>query len=155
MGRDGDSDEDVAQLQTQLIGLGYRLEDPARLYGPSTAAGVRDFQRDRGLHPDGVCGSVTAQELHRVITLVNSPRGGFLTSEPGEFSASRQFAVVYPEAVDIAALIASAAWRYLAAGDAATTAAVHRRIHSTREGQPVSCDDGRVRSRTATIHAQA
>jgi TniQ len=39
-------------------------------------------------------------------------------SGPGEFSASRLFAAVYPEAVDIAALIASPAWRRLAAGDA-------------------------------------
>jgi hypothetical protein len=39
-------------------------------------------------------------------------------SGPGEFSASRLFAAVYPEAVDIAALVASPAWRLLAAGDA-------------------------------------
>jgi TniQ len=35
----------------------------------------------------------------------------------GEFSASKLFAAVYPEAVDIAALIATPAWRRLAAGD--------------------------------------
>ena len=39
-------------------------------------------------------------------------------SGPGEFSASRLFAAVYPEAVDIGALIASPAWRRLAVGDA-------------------------------------
>lgn len=38
-------------------------------------------------------------------------------SGPGEFSASRLFAALYPEAVDIAALVASPAWRRLAAGD--------------------------------------
>lgn len=37
---------------------------------------------------------------------------------PGEFSASRLFAAVYPEAVNVAALVASPAWRHLAAGDA-------------------------------------
>jgi hypothetical protein len=37
---------------------------------------------------------------------------------PGQFSASRLFAAVYPEAVDIAALIASPGWRRLATGDA-------------------------------------
>jgi TniQ len=39
-------------------------------------------------------------------------------SGPGEFSASRLFAAVYPEAVDVAALVTSPAWRRLAAGDA-------------------------------------
>lgn len=37
---------------------------------------------------------------------------------PGEFSASRLFAAIYPEAIDLAALIAPPAWRHLAAGDA-------------------------------------
>jgi hypothetical protein len=35
----------------------------------------------------------------------------------GNFSASRIFAAVYPEAVNIAVLLASPAWRALAAGD--------------------------------------
>ena len=39
-------------------------------------------------------------------------------SGPGEFSASRLFAAVYPEAVDIGELVASPAWRRLAAGGA-------------------------------------
>jgi hypothetical protein len=39
-------------------------------------------------------------------------------TESGEFSASRLFAAVYPEAVYMAALFASPAWRLLAAGDA-------------------------------------
>lgn len=38
-------------------------------------------------------------------------------SGPGEFSASRLFAAVYPEAVDVGALVASPTWRHLAAGD--------------------------------------
>ncbi|MEP6695977.1 MAG: hypothetical protein ABJA34_03760, partial [Pseudonocardiales bacterium] len=42
------------------------------------------------------------------------PRGRQATA----FSASRLFAVVYPEAVQIAALVASPAWRRLACGDA-------------------------------------
>lgn len=49
---------------------------------------------------------------HRTQTLI--PIG----TEAGEFSASRLFAAVYPEAVDVAALIASPTWRVLAAGDA-------------------------------------
>ena len=38
--------------------------------------------------------------------------------ETGEFSAARLFAALYPEAVDLAQLIASPAWRTLAAGAA-------------------------------------
>ena len=38
-------------------------------------------------------------------------------SEHRKFSASRVFAAVYPEAVDLAALIASPAWRSRAAGN--------------------------------------
>jgi hypothetical protein len=38
-------------------------------------------------------------------------------SGPGGFSASRLFAAVYPDAVDIGALVASPAWRRLASGD--------------------------------------
>jgi hypothetical protein len=48
-------------------------------------------------------------------------RGHYLIpvgSETTVFSASRLFAAIYPEAVDIAALIASPSWRSLAAGGA-------------------------------------
>jgi hypothetical protein len=38
-------------------------------------------------------------------------------SSLGEFSASRLFAAVYPEAVDVAALVSSPPWRLLAAGN--------------------------------------
>jgi len=48
---------------------------------------------------------------HRAHTLI--PIG----AEATEFSASRLFATTYPEAVDVAALIASPTWRLLAAGD--------------------------------------
>ncbi len=41
------------------------------------------------------------------------PRG----AEAAAFSASRLFAAAYPEAVDLAVLIASPAWRHLAGGD--------------------------------------
>jgi TniQ len=46
------------------------------------------------------------------------PHPGELGTRRVQFSASRLFAAVYPEAVDVAALIASPAWRRLAAGDA-------------------------------------
>lgn len=72
----------VAQLQNQLIDLGYPVDDPAGIYGPSTTAGVRDFQHHRGLSPDGLFGSATAQELRHVIDLVNSPPNQHFSARP-------------------------------------------------------------------------
>ena len=40
----GDGDGDVVQLQTQLTGLGTTSQDRAGVYGPSTTAGVQNFQ---------------------------------------------------------------------------------------------------------------
>ena len=53
-------------------------------------------------------------------------------AESSQVSASRMFAATYPEAVALAGLIASAAWRSLAAGDPAGqqqfTAAIGQRL---------------------------
>ena len=67
----GHGKDDWTRLQTQLSGLGYRINDPAGSYGRSTLAAVRDFQRHRGLLIDGVFGPDTAWELRRVIALIN------------------------------------------------------------------------------------
>ena len=65
-------------------------------------------------------------------------------AESSQFSASRIFAAAYPEAVALASLIASPAWRSLAAGDPAQqqqfTAAIGQRLG--RPGyQPSGTDD--------------
>lgn len=64
------------------------------------------------------------------------PRGREATA----FSASRLFAVVYPEAVQLAALVASPAWRRLACGDADDqqrfTAEMGRRLGRPRYHPP-------------------
>jgi N-acetylmuramoyl-L-alanine amidase len=58
--------DDVALLQRRLGQLGF---DPGRvdgIYGPDTSSGVRDFQRNAGLHQiDGVCGHATYSALER------------------------------------------------------------------------------------------
>ncbi len=56
--------------------------------------------------------SATSRWTRRVHALI--PVG----LETAEFSAARLFAALYPDAVDLAELIASPAWRSLAAGDA-------------------------------------
>lgn len=61
----GDTGEDVRRLQEYLRDLGYF--DPnvtaTGYYGEITKEAVRDFQRDRGLSPDGEVGSNTRAEL--------------------------------------------------------------------------------------------
>lgn len=51
--------DDVTDLQTQLIELGYPLSGADGVFGPSTAEGLRSFQREYGLVADGICGPST------------------------------------------------------------------------------------------------
>jgi N-acetylmuramoyl-L-alanine amidase len=66
--RQGQRGEEVRDVQHRLLGAGIRI-DPDELvgtFGPSTEAAVREFQRRRGLPPDGVVGSDTWGELVEV-----------------------------------------------------------------------------------------
>lgn len=58
--------DDVAELQHKLAGLGYNTGRPDGLFGSLTDAAVRQYQRDCGLVPDGVCGPETTRELNRI-----------------------------------------------------------------------------------------
>ena len=65
--------DDVAALQERLLELGF---DAGRLdghFGPRTEAGLRKFQREYGLVPDGACGPATFRALAQ---LRRSVRGG-------------------------------------------------------------------------------
>lgn len=65
--------DDVAELQQRLIEMGF---DPGRgdgVLGASTAAALREFQRNVGLAPDGTCGPATLTALAR---LTRTVRGG-------------------------------------------------------------------------------
>ena len=65
-------------------------------------------------HPDStLAGLLHKRSLWDMRSLVFIPPG----SEQQTFSASRLFAAVYPEAIDIAAILSSPTWRKLAAGD--------------------------------------
>jgi N-acetylmuramoyl-L-alanine amidase len=55
--------DDVVELQNQLLSLGYDVVRPDGVFGPTTAAGLRGFQRDYGLVADGVFGRVTHRAL--------------------------------------------------------------------------------------------
>lgn len=58
--------DDVTALQTQLLELGYNIARADGLFGPGTAEGLRAFQRDYGLVPDGVCGPATLRALRQL-----------------------------------------------------------------------------------------
>lgn len=58
--------DDVVALQAQLSGLGYNIGRPDGLFGATTDAAVRQFQRDCGLPEDGVFGADTIRELGRI-----------------------------------------------------------------------------------------
>ena len=58
----GSRGEAVVRLQQQLTRFGYQVPSTG-YFGPMTTAAVLQFQRDRGLKPDAVVGSLTATAL--------------------------------------------------------------------------------------------
>ena len=58
--------DDVAELQARLGRLGFDAGPVDGIFGPLTAVALADFQRNSGLHPDGICGFETLQALRRV-----------------------------------------------------------------------------------------
>lgn len=62
----GDSGGDVRCLQDQLRQLGYFNRSSTGYYGHITKAAVMAFQRDHGLHVDGVAGSQTRSLLNQL-----------------------------------------------------------------------------------------
>ncbi|WP_375498015.1 N-acetylmuramoyl-L-alanine amidase [uncultured Jatrophihabitans sp.] len=58
--------DDVAELQTQLMELGFTLSRADGVFGLSTAAALRSFQRDYGLIADGICGLDTLRALRQL-----------------------------------------------------------------------------------------
>lgn len=70
--------DDVAALQERLLELGYDLGRPDGTFGPHTADGLRGFQRDYGLVPDGVCGLETLRALRQLGRSVVGGRPQFL-----------------------------------------------------------------------------
>lgn len=58
--------DDVADLQTQLMQMGFPLTRADGVFGLSTAQALRSFQRDYGLIPDGICGPATLRALRQL-----------------------------------------------------------------------------------------
>jgi N-acetylmuramoyl-L-alanine amidase len=58
--------DDVAELQRRLMTLGFDCGRVNGTYNAATVAAVRDFQRNVGVTPDGVCDLLTVQALNRL-----------------------------------------------------------------------------------------
>jgi N-acetylmuramoyl-L-alanine amidase len=58
--------DDVAELQRQLLEIGYAPARADGRFGSSTAAALRSFQRDYGVFADGVCGPETLRSLRQL-----------------------------------------------------------------------------------------
>ena len=55
--------EDVLELQQRLNAMGFECGKEDGHLGPTTDRGIRDFQRNTGIRPDGVCGPATFRAL--------------------------------------------------------------------------------------------
>jgi N-acetylmuramoyl-L-alanine amidase len=64
------SGDDVIALQRRLLDLGFAVGRVDGLYDAETAAGVAEFQRNVGLHADGVFGAETMTALLRLRPIV-------------------------------------------------------------------------------------
>ena len=58
--------DDVTELQTKLMELGYPLTRADGTFGLATADALRRFQREYGLVPDGICGPGTLRALRQL-----------------------------------------------------------------------------------------
>lgn len=62
----GASGKAVAQLQQFLTSVGFQVGAADGAFGPMTQAGVRQFQENQGLTPDGIVGSATRSAMKKV-----------------------------------------------------------------------------------------
>jgi len=62
--------DDVYTLQRRLLDLGFGVGRVDGYFGPETEAGVREFQRNFGIPPDGTCGPATLKALTRLSPMV-------------------------------------------------------------------------------------
>jgi len=58
--------DDVAHLQQRLLNMGFTPGRVDGIYGFATSQAVSEFQRNMGLHPDGILGPVTVTVLERL-----------------------------------------------------------------------------------------
>lgn len=62
----GSKGAEVKDLQKRLVQIGYQVGKVDGVYGKSTTAAVKRFQKNRGIKADGVAGKKTIDELKRL-----------------------------------------------------------------------------------------
>jgi len=80
--------DDIAELQRRLGALGFDAGKVDGIFGPDTALGLADFQRNAGLTADGIFGPDELQVLDRLDRL--GGRGEGLVAELREREALRE-----------------------------------------------------------------
>ncbi|GAA4541897.1 N-acetylmuramoyl-L-alanine amidase [Pseudonocardia xishanensis] len=75
------SGDDVGQLQTRLLELGYDPGRPSGVFDEQTEAALRRFQREYGLAADGVCGPATLRALRQLGRKVTGGSPGLLREQ--------------------------------------------------------------------------
>jgi N-acetylmuramoyl-L-alanine amidase len=93
--------DDVTDLQRRLNTLGFDAGREDGILGPETEAGLRQFQRERGLVPDAVCGPATIVALVNVGSLAAGSVAAVrerdtLKRDPRQLRDHRLFLVVDP-----------------------------------------------------------
>lgn len=58
----GDQGTDIAEIQGQLVGLGYDVVADGD-FGPATVDAIKEFQTTQGIEPDGLIGPATYEAL--------------------------------------------------------------------------------------------
>ena len=58
----GDQGSEIAEIQGQLIDLGYDVVADGE-YGPATVDAIKQFQQSQGINPDGLVGPATYEAL--------------------------------------------------------------------------------------------
>lgn len=73
--------DDVFALQERLLELGYDAGRADGTFGPQIEKALRNFQRDYGLVPDGICGPATIRALRQLAPKVRGGRPVLLREE--------------------------------------------------------------------------
>ncbi|RKS80368.1 N-acetylmuramoyl-L-alanine amidase [Motilibacter peucedani] len=58
--------DDVLELQRRLLDMGFHAGRADGIFGADTDAALREFQRNVGVVPDGICGPATLKALDRL-----------------------------------------------------------------------------------------
>ena len=63
--------DDVAELQTRLVEMGFNCGRVDGIFGPLTESAVKEFQKSVGAKADGACGPQTVMSMLRLKKIVS------------------------------------------------------------------------------------